>query len=225
MSAAWCAPGRKSTVCTPGTLQDWRPHWKRARHTLTACLRPSKTPIFFFSAARQAFPHSRCTCSRSTRLNHQLTRQPQIASRNSSRHSSSASRATPQTWFARKKNPPVHFCACVLICPPMLLQKLAFAVAFFLAVDGRPMSTVSTAAFPELCTCMGFQAPSRDYITRLITEDLALEADMFMMKSLAGAATLSKLGWRRRRDGISHCMTRTSMMKLPPTITMSCVMF
>jgi hypothetical protein len=83
------------------------------------------------------------------------------------------------------------------MCLPLLCQKFARAVALWLAVDGRPMNTVSTPAFAEVCASVGLQPPSRDYMTRLITKDLALEADMFMMDSLAGAATLSIVtdGW------------------------------
>jgi hypothetical protein len=78
-------------------------------------------------------------------------------------------------------------------------------VALWLAVDGRPMNTVSTPAFADVCACAGFQPPSRGYITGLVTGDLAQEADMFMMESLTGAATLSIVtdGWTSP-DGKSH---------------------
>jgi hypothetical protein len=83
------------------------------------------------------------------------------------------------------------FCFRVLIYLPSLQQRFACAVAFWLAVDGRPMKTESTRTFAEVRACAGFQPPSRDNITGLITDDLTPEADMSMMESLAGTATLS----------------------------------
>jgi hypothetical protein len=59
------------------------------------------------------------------------------------------------------------------------------------------MKTESTRTFDEVRACAGFQPPSRDYNTGLLTDDLAQEADMCMMESLAGAAALNIVidGW------------------------------